>query len=253
MIYVANDKALYTDKGEFIKHIDCPLASKLAQAVSAAHAQREFHCPDCKNRVKNLRYLSDAEALSMASKDPNVCFFATEQANNVVHLNSTLPLGGFKYSNFQKLPVVRTARGLAEINFAVANGYKVALRKTSPTGGPRYDVALIYEERSNRYACRYDHRTFTEPDDEFNAELMPKWETVIDFFSHPVPGAPEPVAAYVIEPDLPPDTDVYLEDLIEDLLDELNQGAVERLQGWYGHWDGREIKIYEHPAFTVFG
>ena len=86
MIFVTDSQALYTDQGEFIKHVSCPLASRLARKISAAETEREFSCMHCQTKVKNLAYLTDQEALETAKTDNDVCFFATQAAKNVVHV-----------------------------------------------------------------------------------------------------------------------------------------------------------------------
>lgn len=251
MIYVASEKALYTDEGEFIKWIDCPLASSLAKKVSAADSDRSFKCPSCSSKVHNLRFLNDQQALDMAQDDPNVCFFATAQANNVKRLDAGRPSASANYGNFRKLPVVRTARGLAEINFAAVNGFKLIFRQVPLPGEAIELLALSHNQDTGKFFTMNDQRVTYWPEED--DPDVPKTTVVLPFFHYPVIEQTNPLAAYVIPPDLEPGTDVFLEDLIEDLIRDGTQGTQERLKGWHARWDGTDVRIYPHPKGDFLG
>jgi hypothetical protein len=136
MIYVTETKRLYTDDGQFIKEMHCPLATKLARTVSAAEPDRSIRCMRCRTEVKNLAYLSDEQALGAAKQNPSVCFFATQAAQNVVHIST--PRQGFCFRRQARrdkvqgplpIPVVRTARALEEMNFAASNGFRLLVQQ----------------------------------------------------------------------------------------------------------------------------
>lgn len=251
MIYVASEKALYTDEGEFIKWIDCPLATKLARTVSAADTERSFQCSNCSSQVQNLRFLNDQQALAMAQEDPGVCFFATAQAQNVKRLSTRRPSMGVSHRNFQKSPVVRTARGLAEINFAAVNGFKLVFRQVPLPGEAIEQIALYRNERTGKYFTSNDRRGgFWSENDDVDS---PRDTLVMPYFFYPVIEQTYPLAAYVIGADIAPGTDVFVEDLIEDLISPGTQGTQGRLSGWYGHWDGKDIRMHPHPVTECIG
>lgn len=270
MIYLTSEQALFTNDGRFIKRIDCPLASKLARAVSQAEPEREFHCSACSSKVKNLRFLTDDQAIEAVQDDSDVCFFATKEANNVVHL--LLPIDqnwrseneyrvGIKNPYGEPWPTIRTARGIEEMNFAVRNGFRVIPRKLEATAGTKGSVALCEDTVTGLFSYLYDWRDGWPNEDEESTEQA--WSSehagrdrskrVFDFFTYsrdqPVP----PVAAYVVPRDLKPGTSVFLEDVIEHLVQTYPQESSERMPSWWGTWTGTDIVLEKFKEDLILG
>ncbi|UCU95239.1 hypothetical protein [Hydrogenophaga taeniospiralis] len=165
MIFVTDSLALYTDKGEFIKHVSCPLASRLAREISAAEVECEFNCMHCQTKVKNLAFLTDQEALDAAKADKDVCFFATPAAKNVVHVTEPITMHWLVQSWKQrkertepKRLVIRTARTRDEMNFAAANGFKLLFRRAGSGEGVRFQLAVNQNSKTGEVVYSDDRR-----------------------------------------------------------------------------------------------
>lgn len=256
MIYVTDTKTLYTDSGELIKRISCPLATRLARAVSVAEPDREFNCMYCETKVKNLAYLSDEQALVAAKDNPNVCFFATRSAPNVVHITQSLPLHSvvngwmrFKARSEPERLVIRTARTLEEMNFAAANGFKLLFRRVGSVEGVRLQLAVYQNSETGRVVFTDDARY---PLDSEYATVK-NYEAVFDYFMYQPAGPDLPVAAYVIPPNLESGTEVFVEDAIEDLLCQMPQDTTERMSGWWALWNGEDLKFFPHQTGGILG
>lgn len=256
MIYNTSTRSLYTDDGHYIKQISCPLASRLARAVSAAEPDREFNCMVCETKVKNLAYMSDEQALAAAKDDPEVCFFATRAASNVVHITEPLPLHSVVWSTKRAKArveperlVIRTARTLEDMNFAAANGYKLLVRRAGSGEGVRLQLAVYQDSETGCIASSDDVRW---PPGSFQ-EGANTFKPVLGYFKYKPAGPSYPVAAYVVPPDLPIGTEVFVEDAIEDLICEMPQGTAERMSGWWAIWEGEDLRFLPHPTGGFLG
>ena len=256
MIYVTEDQDLYSDQGEFIKHVSCPLASRLARDVSAAAAEREFRCSQCNTRVKNLAYMNDQEALSAAKADTNVCFFATPDAKNVVHVTKPQPMHwlvtgkrrGMEPSGTETL-VIHTARTPSAMNFAVANGFRLLFRRAGTDERVQHQLAVYRNTISGELVFTDDARC----PPGYHAGTAADFTPVFDYFLYPPQGPAFPVAAYVVPADLVPGTQVFVEDSIEDLVCQMPQNTAERMSGWWAMWDGEDLNFLPHQVGGILG
>lgn len=258
MIYVTDTNSLYSNEGEFIKHVSCPLATRLARAVSQADGERAFNCSHCKTQVKNLQFLSDKEALEAAKEDPHACFFATESANNVVHVTEPRQMSWLvqRWTEAKRRtdpnldwPVVKTARTGEEMNFAVANGYKLLFRKVESYESVKLKFAAYQDKESGYLAFSNDARM--PPGYEYGQE--PTHTPVFDYFLYSPPSPDWPIAAYVIPPDLEVGTEVFVEDAIEHLICAMPQNTSERMSGWWATWDGEDLTFLPHQTGGILG
>ena len=250
MIFVTDTSSLYTDSGELIKLIKCPLATRLARAVSLAEPEREFNCMHCETKVRNLAYLSDEQALAAAKDDPDVCFFATRNAQNVVYITQPLPMHSevrawmrFKARSEPVRKVIRTARTVGEMNFAAANGFKLLFRRVDSGEGVLLQLAVYQNSKTGQVVCTNDVRY--PLDSEYKG--LNDYEVVFNYFKYHPPGANSPVAAYVIPPDLAVGSEVFVEDAIEDVICKMPQDTAERMSGWWAIWDGEDLKLQPPP------
>ncbi len=265
MIYVTETKRLYTDDGQFIKEVHCPLATQLARTVSAAEPDRSFRCMHCRTEVKNLAYLSDEQALSSAKQNPSVCFFATQAAQNVIHINT--PRQGFcfrrqahrdKVQGPSPIPVVRTARTLEEMNFAAANGFRLLFQQAGSGRRLRRSLGIYRTTETGELHLCNDYRkahdiawVSAQPDPkEVGGEHC---EFVIPMFQFIPQGPASPVAAYLIPEDLPDNTEVFVEDVIEDKVKAYPQGTRVRTEYWFATWTGQDLVFAPEEREMVLG
>lgn len=256
MIFVTDSQALYSDQGEFIKHVSCPLASRLARKISAAETEREFNCMHCQTKIKNLAYLTDQEALDAAKADKDVCFFATQSAKNVVHVTEPVTMHWLvrswtrhKRKTEPERLVIHTARTLSEMNFAAANGFKLLFRRAGSGEGVRHQLAVYRDGRTGEVAYSDDRRF--APD--WSEGPTQSYEAIFKFFKYKPQRPVAPVAAYLIPKDLEPGTDVFVEDAIEDLICEMPQDTAERMSGWWAVWTGEDLNFIPHQSGGILG
>lgn len=256
MIFVTDSQALYTDQGEFIKHVSCPLASRLAREISAAEADREFNCMHCQTKVKNLAYLTDQEVLDAVKAEKDVCFFATPKAKNVVHVTEPVTMHwlvqSWKRRKERTEPerfVIRTARTRDEMNFAAANGFKLLFRRAGSGEGVRFQLSVNQDSKTGEVIYNDDRRFGPG----WSEGTTRSYESIFKYFQYQPQGPVSPVAAYLIPQGLEPETEVFVEDAIEDLICELPQDTAERMSGWWAIWDGSELKFIPHESGGMLG
>ena len=73
---------LFTDKGELIKELSCPL-KKRWQELKAGSATPHRSCPECDKQVLDTSRLSDSEILEQVKKDPSTCLSVRAGQTNV--------------------------------------------------------------------------------------------------------------------------------------------------------------------------
>jgi len=283
MIYLTKESALFADDGRFIKFINCPLASQLARTVSKAAPEQEFYCPNCSSKVKNLRFLTDDQAIDEVQQNADTCFFSTGEAANVVHL--TLPrvdgwqaenehLAGLPQGATKGWPIIRTARGIDEMNFAVRNGLTVIPRMVGTQAGATGRASLYQEVDTGLYSLIHDIRqqwiyseyadwkkTAKTNDKSFRTFLLAneypedlkEQRKVFNFFSFNEDELAPPVAGYIIPSDLKPGTKLFIEDVIEHRIQSYPQGQSERLPSWWGVWTGSDVVLADFKEAYVLG
>lgn len=222
--------------------------------ASAAEPDREFNCSECNTKVKNLAYLTDEQA-SVEAENSNACFFSTRSAMNVIHVMSPLHMTWtatilkrrMENSN-PNLHTIKTARTLTEMNFAIANGSILLLQRAGDGRQVRQHLAVSRNNETGKIVfsddVRYPHSLHV---------VKSEYTTIIDFFEYHPAGLSVPVAAYVIPKDLPVGVDVFVEDVIEDLVVESSQNTSERLSGWWAVWDGAQLNFQPHDSGVILG
>lgn len=253
MIYITEARQLYTDEGKFIKDVRCPLATGLARTVSAAEPERSFRCMHCKTEVKNLAYLSDEQALEAAQQNPEVCFFATQAAKNVVHISKPKPFVILRDPELREkvkgpspIPVVRTARTLEEMNFAAANGFRLLFRQSGSGKDLRSSMGVYRDRETGELQLCNDYRiaaviNWSSSEDNPMRQENAREEFVLPMFSFCPQGPASPIAAYLLPPGLPDNTEVFVEDIIEDFVKAYPQGSRGRTGYWFATWTGEDL------------
>ena len=80
-------KQLFTDTGELIKVLHCPLQKKWEQ-LAANLAGPHRHCAGCEREVLNTDGMSDAEVLATVHADPSTCLFVSGNQQNLAIISN---------------------------------------------------------------------------------------------------------------------------------------------------------------------
>lgn len=83
-------KALYTDDGELVKVLHCPLRKEWNQ-LALLPVSTHRTCADCERMVLDTASMSDAEVLSAVQADPTTCLAVNSHQANVTILHRGLP------------------------------------------------------------------------------------------------------------------------------------------------------------------
>jgi len=78
-------KEVYTDKGEFIKQLNCPYKMNWDKLEGTNSEMRK--CSNCDHFIINTAYLTDQELLKMVKQNPEVCLKINLNQENLI-LNS---------------------------------------------------------------------------------------------------------------------------------------------------------------------
>lgn len=135
---------------------------------------------------------------------------------------------------FLDLRTIKTARTEKEINKAVQEGFFPLVKPVVASTQIKSKFCVYQHPQTGEIQVGGDFRT--SPKNGFK-EIIP--------YAHYYPhNFPTPFAAYLIPKDLQVGEQVWLEDLIEDIVGKSwNQGNVYRLDGWAGIWNGKDFEI----------
>ena len=84
-------KALYTDAGELVKVLHCPLHKKWDQLVSLTVSTHRT-CASCEKTVLDTAGMTDAEVLKAVRADASTCFAVDARQSNITILHKGLPI-----------------------------------------------------------------------------------------------------------------------------------------------------------------
>ncbi len=83
-------KALYTDAGELIKVLHCPLRKRWEQlTLLSVSAHRT--CASCERTVLDTSGMTEAEVVAAVNTDPSTCLAVSARQSNVTILHNGLP------------------------------------------------------------------------------------------------------------------------------------------------------------------
>jgi hypothetical protein len=234
MIYDNNSGALYRADGKFLKTVYCPMTIRLNDLAKVAVDSPDRKCHSCGEIVKSIDDLSEMEVEKLVTANPNVCVFATAQVKNVVFLK---PIGHIA-TNYDEDLVIKTARNLQTMNDAQQRGFHLVIKDTGVSNDfGKFKYQLLQNKVSGELSWTNDYRQLSVGDGD--------WE-VKRSFTHVRQDRPFPIAAYLIPPGLPAGTNVYVEDLIDDVKMVMhNQGDAVRVVSAVGIWNGVDIKFDE--------
>lgn len=134
--------------------------------------------------------------------------------------------------------VIKTARSLEAMNEAAKKGFRPLVKKVEPSEEIKSKYTIFQHKETGEVEYVVDARAV------WRFQKNRKYVKVIDrTFFYPY-NFESPIAAYLVPKDLKKGDFVYLEDLIEDLVDfEWNQGVSRRLTGCEAIWDGEDFKV----------
>jgi hypothetical protein len=82
-------KALYTDEGELVKVLHCPLRKQWDQ-LALLPVKPHRTCANCERMVLDTAAMTDAEVLSAVRADPSTCLAVSSRQANVTILHRGL-------------------------------------------------------------------------------------------------------------------------------------------------------------------
>lgn len=234
MIYDPNSGALYRADGEFLKTVYCPMTIRLNEMERVAPDSPDRRCNACGENVKSIDNLSEEEVAKLVNVNPDICVFATAQAKNVIFLK---PIGRV-VTNYGNYLVIKTARNLETMNDAQKRGFHLVIKDTGVSNAfGDFKFQLLQNTKTGELLWTGDYR-----DEDSHRD---GWE-IKRSFTFVRPDRPFPLAAYLIPPDLPVGTNVFVEDIIQDIKMVLwNQGEAARVVSTTGIWNGVDIEIDE--------
>jgi hypothetical protein len=82
MLFQIRSKTLYTDGGELIKKLECPMNMRSAGLASNSESQH-FYCEHCSKTVHDTGLLTESETVQLVSDDPEACLAIRANQHNV--------------------------------------------------------------------------------------------------------------------------------------------------------------------------
>jgi hypothetical protein len=140
--------------------------------------------------------------------------------------------------NPKGLRVIKTARTLSAINSAVDGGFTPLVKPVIPSPQVHHMVGVFQHRTTKKIKLAGDCRMVFDED----------YELVIPFKTYYPYSFPAPFAAYLLPPDLETGEQVWLDDIIEDIVAVWgNQGYQPRLQCGEAVWNGQDLVIKFDP------
>lgn len=132
--------------------------------------------------------------------------------------------------------VIKTARTVEDINAAARQGFKPLVKLVRPGEDIHYMVAVFQDPETGEIELSGDRR------------YPSGGRKVVDYMLYYPYHFPNPFAAYLVPRDVTTGEEVWLEDLIEDLVGVYgNQGYQPRLAAAPAVWTGRDFEILFDP------
>ena len=83
MVFNPITQQLFTNKGQLIKHLHCPLNMQWSE-LHPRENSREKRCEHCSRTIIKTDALSDEALLSLVTKDPQTCVQLEFEQENVL-------------------------------------------------------------------------------------------------------------------------------------------------------------------------
>ena len=247
MIYDPNSGALYRADGKFLKTVYCPMTIRLNEMEKVAPDSPDRRCHACGETVNSIDNLSEDEVAKLVNANPDICVFATAQARNVIFLKKTA-----RFCIYTANRAIMEDKNRSEMYQALYKALGEGVAKTAGLIGAgeqvikdtgisnefgKFKFQLLQNTKTGELLWTGDYRSVSAGGDD--------WE-IKKSFTCVRPDRPFPLAAYLIPPDLPVDTNVFVEDLIQDIKMVIwNQGDASRVVATSGIWNGADITFNE--------
>lgn len=259
MIFNPKTQQLFTGDGTFLKRVHCPHALTPEQLVAIHGTVEGRHCKVCRSTVRRLDEMTDEQVAAMLKQSPDTCVFATPAARNIVFLRE-YPLQPWLDDS---IPLIRTLRSLQAIMAAQDQGAQVLIRKTGTPplqGEYQYKVyqhvvtGKIWYAADQRQGGPLPYEEFClanedkTPDEwekahELYEQACAQWQPIMSWFAARADQV-FPLAGYVIPPGLAEGTEVWIEDVAEDIFDAYwNQGPSKRRVSSQAVWENGDLVL----------
>ena len=140
------------------------------------------------------------------------------------------------------LRVIETARSKKNINEAAKNGYRLIIKKVEASSQIRSKYSVVQHKKTGEI------EVFKETHDRLDFDTYLDYKIIIDWTFYYPYNFESPFAAYLIPPDLKKGQLVFVEDVIEDIVESIwNQGDAYRLDCCEAIWNGNELLIQNEP------
>lgn len=257
MLFDPKTNTLYTNKGDEIKKLSCPLTKKWEELEPLDLKDLKRRCHSCQRNVLNTKGLTDEQVLAIVQYDPEVCLHVDESYGNMTPLlDYTIPPDatdrrmGYRRVD-PSLRVIRTARTANAINQAAAQGLWPLVRRVKSSDGHIGSYMQIWQNKeTGEVSVQTDFR-YIPIDGGFD-----NWQVIVpEFEFDPSAHFPEPLAAYLIPRDIEAGERVIIEDVIENKIAGYHHGSY-RLQTAEAIWTGSDLELQyseERDAYHAIG
>ena len=138
--------------------------------------------------------------------------------------------------NMRFLRVIETARSKKSINKAAKNGFRLIIKKVEPSSQIRSKYSVVQHKKTGEI------EVFKEYQDRLDFDAFFDYNTIIDWTFYYPYNFESPYAAYLIPPDVKKGQLVFVEDVIEDIVEYISaEGIGHRLQKCEAIWNGKDI------------
>jgi len=138
--------------------------------------------------------------------------------------------------NMRFLRVIETARSKKSINKAAKNGFRLIIKKVEPSSQIRSKYSVVQHKKTGEIEI------FNKFQDRLDFDAFLDYKTIIDWTFYYPYNFESPYAAYLIPPDVKKGQLVFVEDVIEDIVEYISaEGIGHRLQKCEAIWNGKDI------------
>ena len=240
MIYDAETHELWTNEGNLLKTLDCPLHKLWSELVVVPNPAMR-HCTSCHKTVVNLAEKTEAEVEELLTRFPDCCVYVAPKSPTVRIKNRW----GLEREDPCPIRRIRTAWGEEAINAAATAGYWPLVKRVERA--PKIRARLhVHQNRKTGEVQTTGHRGWPSG---------PGWKQVLTPFDIYPHSAQHQIAAYLLPKDIKVEEKVFLLDLIEDLVGSYiaGPGPTRRLEAAYAVWNGTDFEIQWDEARDARG
>lgn len=272
MHYNPQTKSLHSSDGTELKKSNCPITIQ-PEHLERIEDSRDRICITCKRNIISLDGIPESQAIKLIRSTSDSCHFhsnvqilrkaPSETAQRPIGaLNGPPPMSPTKTVNMDKdrttseiedepdfdpgCPRIRTIRDFARIQELSEAGARILIKPVTVSPLIKLKAQVWKNKRTGSLQINDDYRWKPNQADC-------DWELIVPWFTY----RPNPptgiIAAYIIPLKLQPSDRVYIDDIIEDIPQSINdaQGEVGRLDSAFAIWSGQDL-IIEVPETRGF-